>query len=169
MTTEAKEPEGPVVEPALDRSVMVRTGRDRFRTDVMVRGHPVVVDEPEILGGKDLGPTPYDLLCTALGSCTTITLRMYADRKGWPLEEVTARVTHHRVRATEGSADASPIDHFRVELDFRGPLTLPQRVRLLEIADRCPVHRTLVGGSRIQTVAMPSERGNRPGESPLPG
>ena len=156
MKSEYDDPEVPVAEAALDRSVMVRTGRDRFRTDVMVRGHPVVVDEPEILGGKDHGPTPYDLLCAALGSCTTITLRMYADRKGWPLEEVTARVAHHRGRVGGDPSAAAGIDHFRVELEFRGPLTLEQRVRLLEIADRCPVHRTLLGGARIETLAAPA-------------
>ena len=154
MKPEPNGPETPVREAMLDRSVMVRTGRDRFRTDVMVRGHPLVVDEPEVLGGKDHGPTPYDLLCAALGSCTTITLRMYADRKGWPLEEITVTVVHHRRGGPQAENEVAPTDSFRVELQLRGDLTLAQRVRLLEIADRCPVHRTLLGRSRIETVAL---------------
>jgi putative redox protein len=142
----------PTEEATLDRRVMIRTGRDRFRTDVMVRGHPLVADEPELLGGGDQGPTPYDLLCAALGSCTTITLRMYADRKGWPLEEVLASVTHRRETSAESGA---PRDHFRLELEFRGDLSEEQRARLLEIADRCPVHRTLLGPSAVATRAKP--------------
>lgn len=138
------------IEPNLERRVSVRTGRDRFRTDVMVRGHPVVVDEPVRVGGTDLGPTPFDLMCAALGSCVTITLRMYADRKKWPLEEVLARVEHRRItREVDGAEERR--DSFEVTLEFRGPLDDAQRARLLEIAGRCPVHRALVEGVDIST------------------
>lgn len=140
-------------EPDLSRSVSVRIGRHRYRTDVMVRGHPIVVDEPVQLGGGDMGPTPFDLLCAALGSCMTITLRMYADRKGWPLEEVFARVEHRRLPAATG-AQGERRDSFSVELEFRGELDVAQRSRLLEIAYRCPVHRALVHGAEIATRAL---------------
>jgi putative redox protein len=140
-------------EPELGRSVSVRTGRERFRTDVMVRGHPIVVDEPEPLGGTDQGPTPFDLLCAALGACMTITLRMYADRKGWPMEEVMARVEHRRVpELPEGSGEMK--DSFSVELRFSGALDSDQRARLLEIAYRCPVHRMMATGAEIATRAV---------------
>jgi uncharacterized OsmC-like protein len=142
----------PQRETDLDRRLEVRTGRDRYRSDVAVRGHLMVVDEPETLGGSDMGPTPYELICAALGTCTTITLRMYADRKAWPLEEVIATVTYHRSRSDPESGGEAE-DVFRVELDFRGALDEPQRRRLFEIATRCPVHRTLVAGARIETSA----------------
>ncbi len=143
--------ESTTLEPELGRVVAVRTGRAKYRTDVMVRGHPVVVDEPEAVGGTDQGPTPFDLLCAALGSCVTITLRMYADRKAWPLEEVMARVEHRRVSASSG--DGATKDSFRVELSFVGPLDAIQRARLLEIAHRCPIHRTMQAGVSIETRA----------------
>jgi putative redox protein len=140
-------------EPELGRSVSVRTGRERFRTDVMVRGHPIVVDEPELLDGTNQGPTPFDLLCAALGACMTITLRMYADRKGWPLEEVMARVEHRRVpKLPEGEGKLT--DSFSVELRFSGSLDADQRARLLEIAYRCPVHRMITAGAEIATQAV---------------
>jgi len=153
MTQEDPEEAGGLAEPELDRVVYVRTGRDRFRTDIGVRGHPLVVDEPVALGGGDLGPTPYDLLCAALGACITITVRMYADRKAWPLEEITASVSHRREAG--GEHDTS-VDWFRVEIGLRGALEAEQRARLLEIASRCPVHRTLAAGSRIEAIAAPS-------------
>jgi uncharacterized OsmC-like protein len=140
-------------EPDLDRRVEVRTGREPFHTAVLVRGHSIVVDEPERLGGRDAGPTPFDLLCAALGSCTTITLRMYADRKKWPLEEIVAHVEHRRV-GTDGGA---PRDTFYVELQLLGALETDQRERLREIADRCPVHRLLVAGAEIRTTVGPSD------------
>jgi len=153
MNDENPTEDGELVEPALDRLVSVRTGRDRFRTDIGVRGHPLVVDEPVALGGGDLGPTAYDLLCAALGACTTITLRMYADRKAWPLEEITASVAHRR--EADAETDAS-VDRFRVEIGLRGALEPEQRARLIEIASRCPVHRTLAAGSRIEAIEAAS-------------
>jgi uncharacterized OsmC-like protein len=132
----------------LDRSVRVRTGRAPYLTDVVARGHQVVVDEPPSVGGRDLGPTPFDLLAAALGSCTTITLRMYADRKQWPVEEILARVVHRRERTPTVPAG---VDIFSVELQFRGNLDDEQRTRLVEIAGRCPVHRTLAAGATIET------------------
>src|SRR5262245_15682170 len=93
--------------------VRVRTGRERFRTEVTAKGHQFVVDEPISAGGTGLGPAAFDLLAAALGSCTAITLRMYADRKEWPLEAVTARVEHRRERRGEGEGSR---DIFMVDL-----------------------------------------------------
>jgi uncharacterized OsmC-like protein len=152
MVTGESEQAGPSSEVELDRSVSVRIGRDRFRTDAAVRGHPIVVDEPAALGGSDLGPTPFDLLCTALGGCTAITLRMYADRKEWSLEEVLVKVEHRREKALEGRG-GSGVDVFRMRVGLRGELDDGQRARLIEIAARCPVHRTLAAGATIETMS----------------
>jgi putative redox protein len=135
-------------EPELDRRVTIRTGQERYRSDVVVRGHRFVVDEPPEIGGGDTGPTPFDLLCAGLGACVTITLRMYADRKQWPLEEVVARVAHRRKRADfENEREG---DVFNVQLDLRGALDDTMRQRLLEIAGRCPAHRMLVAGAAVE-------------------
>jgi len=94
-------------------------------TEVKANGHDLVADEPPALGGSDAGPTPYDYLLTALGSCTAITVRMYADRKGWPLETVTVRVEHGRIHAKdceECETKSGRIDRIELELEFKGPL-----------------------------------------------
>jgi uncharacterized OsmC-like protein/pimeloyl-ACP methyl ester carboxylesterase len=135
-----------------DNRVAVRTAAGAFRTEVLARGHSLIADEPAAVGGENLGPTPYDLLAAALGACTTMTLRMYADRKKWPLEEAVVRLEHSRIHAEDeeqvedGDARLDRIDR---EVTLVGPLDDEQRARLLEIADRCPVHRTLSAGVRI--------------------
>lgn len=139
--------------------VSVRTLAGAFRTDVVVRSHALVADEPVAVGGDDLGPTPYDLLAAGLGACTSMTLRMYADRKGWPLEEVLVRLKHSRVHGEDEARceRAEPrLDRLDREVTLRGPLDDEQRQRLLEIANRCPVHRTLHAGVVVTTTLAPS-------------
>jgi uncharacterized OsmC-like protein len=125
--------------------VVVTTG-EGLRTEVSAGGHALVADEPESLGGTDEGPNPYDYLLAALGGCTAMTLRMYADRKGWPLESVTVRLSQDRIHAKdceECETEEGRIDRIRREIELGGPLEEKQRRRLVEIADMCPVHRTL--------------------------
>jgi putative redox protein len=129
--------------------------------DEIVAGqHRLRADEPEDAGGTDTGPGPYDLLLGALGACTAMTLRLYADRKHWPLEGVEVHLTHDRVHAQDcadcESKDAR-MDQIKMGLTLRGPLTEEQRQRLAEIAKRCPVHRTLAGPTQlVEELAPPA-------------
>jgi len=135
--------------------VVVRA-TDALRTEVAADGHVLVADEPPSLGGTGAGPTPYDYLLVALGSCTAMTVRMYADRKGWPLRAVTVRLRHGRVHARdceECETENGRIDRLELELDLEGPLDADQRGRLREIADKCPVKRTLKSEVLIETKA----------------
>jgi uncharacterized OsmC-like protein len=125
--------------------VVVRT-EEGLRTEIEAGGHTVIADEPESVGGTDAGPTPYDYLLAALGGCTAMTLRMYADRKGWPLESVTVQLSQDRIHAKdceECETEEGRIDRIEREIELEGPLDETQHRRLLEIADMCPVHRTL--------------------------
>jgi len=108
-------------------------------------------DEPEKYGGSDLGPTPYDLLLMSLGSCTSMTLRMYANRKQWPLEDVQVRLLHERVHAEDCVDCKANIERITRRITLLGDLDREQRQRLLEIADRCPVHRSLENNPQIVT------------------
>ena len=133
--------------------VVART-RKGFRTGVRAGEHHLVVDEPVSLGGTNEGPTPYDYLAIALGSCTTMTLRMYADRKGWPLEEAVAHVYHEKIHAKDCAScetKEGKIDRLAREIEVTGPLDEAQRDRLIQIANRCPVHRTLTSEINVQT------------------
>jgi putative redox protein len=103
-------------------------------------------DEPRKLGGDDTGPTPYDLLLAALGACTSMTLRLYADRKGWPLQDVRVDLRHAKIHAEDCATcetQVGKVDRIERVVHLGGPLDAEQRKRLLEIANRCPVHRTL--------------------------
>jgi putative redox protein len=135
--------------------VVTRTGPSGFRTDVMAGRHRLVADEPASVGGSDEGPTPYDLLVAGLGACTSMTLRMYADRKEWPLEEVRVRLRHSKIHRTDEEACVdgreARLDRVHREIELVGALDDEQRTRLIEIADRCPVHRTLERGIVVET------------------
>jgi putative redox protein len=125
-----------------------------FAQDVSVGRHRLLADEPESSGGTDTGPTPYDLLLAALGTCTSMTVSLYARRKGWPLEHVRVRLRHGRIHAKD-CADCETkhgmIDRIERELELTGELSDEQRARLLAIAEKCPVHRTLTSEIRIDS------------------
>jgi uncharacterized OsmC-like protein len=118
--------------------------------------HTLVADEPVSAGGTDQGPSPYELLAAALGACTSMTLLLYARNKGWPLSRVVVTVRHERIHAAD-CADCETkegrLDQLRREIALEGALEPAQRARLFEIADRCPVHRTLRNEIRILTNA----------------
>ncbi|MFT5367771.1 MAG: putative OsmC-like protein/alpha/beta superfamily hydrolase [Candidatus Latescibacterota bacterium] len=133
-------------DPTPPEPVVVRADKSRYRTEITINGHKIIADEPQEMGGTDQGPTPYDLLLASLGSCTAITLRMYADRKNWPLENIDISLTHtkqHAQDCEECETKTGQIDHITREINLTGSLDEEQRARLLEIADRCPVHRSL--------------------------
>jgi putative redox protein len=114
--------------------------------------HHTFADEPEAYGGTNRGMTPYGFLAAGLGACTSMTIRMYARRKGWPLTHVSVDVSHDKVHAQDaGTGEATKIDSFRRDIHLSGDLDADQRQRLLEIADKCPVHRTLEKGAHIDT------------------
>lgn len=134
------------------RWVTTRIDRSRYRSTVEARTHEWVLDEPVDVGGTDTGPTPYETLLGTLGGCTAITLRMYADRKGWPLEAVTVRL--RQAHAHEKDCEICETDEvgphrLEREVELAGPLTDEQRQRLMLIADRCPVKQTLERGITI--------------------
>ena len=115
--------------------------------------HHALADEPAAYGGTDRGMTPYGFLAAGLGACTSMTIRMYARRKGWPLTHVRVDVTHDKVHAQDaGESSASKVDGFRREIVLEGDLDDAQRQRLLEIANKCPVHQTLERSSLVETL-----------------
>lgn len=150
---------GPI-QPASELSaaagdVVALTPVDGFRTDINANGHRLVADEPvSVPGGTDEGPSPYDLLSAALASCTTMTLKMYAAHKKLPVSDFTVTVRHGKIHAEDCEhceTKSGRIDRFERVLAFTGELTEEQRERLLYIADRCPVHRTLHGEVDVVT------------------
>ena len=132
-----------------DQQVVSVTGTDGYTTQLRAGEHYLIADEPVSVGGKELGPTPYGYLLSALGACTSMTIKMYADRKKWPLEEVRVHLSHSKIHA-EDSLNNQKIDQIVRKLEIDGPLDESQRQRLLEIADKCPVHKTL--HNRIDVV-----------------
>ncbi len=145
--------------PPIDESgegvVAVRTGTEKYYTEISIGQHMMVADEPAKDGGKDLGPTPYDYLLGALGACTSMTLRMYADHKKWKLDEARVRLEHSRSHVADCQKTAD--NHCRVEkinrvVELEGDLSPEQRQRLIEIAEKCPIHKTLTGDLTIETL-----------------
>lgn len=119
----------------------------KYTQDVMTSRHHLYADEPASYGSADLGPTPYEYLCAALGACTTITMRMYIERKKWPVDHLACKVTHKKVVRGEDA----PQDVFTRSLTIEGDIDEAQRNRIMEIANKCPVHRTLEANSHINT------------------
>jgi len=134
--------------------VTARAGEEGFRTAITVRGFELVADEPAAAGGNDSGPTPYELLLGALGACASMTLVMYAKRKGWPLNEVVIRLREARSHAADCEhceTEAVGIRRIERQVELHGPLAEEQRQRLLQIADRCPIKQTLERGLVIES------------------
>jgi putative redox protein len=139
------------------RSVVVRGSGAGFAQEIHAGRHRIVADEPASAGGTDTGPSPYDLLLAALGACTSMTVGMYARRKAWPLEEVTVHLRHSKIHAidcAECETKEGMLDRIERDIHFAGPLTDEQRSKLLEIANKCPVHRTLTSEIDIVTRAV---------------
>jgi len=129
-----------------DLQTVVQLGNDGFTTEVVSGNHQMLADEPEDVGGNDMGPSPYQFLNSALGTCTAMTLKLYADRKKWPLKRVTVHLAHEKQHLQDSSdpeSKSSKADVFFVKLEVEGDLDSDQRSRLLEIANKCPVHKTL--------------------------
>jgi len=142
----------------LSEDVTVQLGSDGYTTEISAGRHVFLADEPEDVGGNDMGPTPYELLNASLGSCTAMTLKMYAERKKWPLEKVTVTLKHSKMHVEDSShpeGKKSKVDVFHRMINMEGDLDKEQKERLMEIADKCPVHRTLTDTDvEIETVMM---------------
>lgn len=142
-------------------TVLVReTRRGKLQQEVIVGEHRLLADEPVKAGGLDSGPGPYDLLLAALGACTSMTVRLYADLKQIPLKRTQVRLRHEKIYAAdcaECETKDGKIDRIDRAIAFEGELTAEQRARLLEIADKCPVHRTLTSEVEIRTVEVEVE------------
>jgi putative redox protein len=139
------------------REVLVSGAAKGFTQEIVAGPHQLTADEPKDMGGEDEGPTAYDLLLAALGSCTSITVTLYAQRKSWPLQDVIVRLRHSRIHATdcaECETKEGKIDRIELDIEFVGPLSSEQRSKLLEIAKKCPVHRTLTSETNIRTMAV---------------
>lgn len=136
------------------QAIVQESGQGKYTQAITVGGHSLIADEPLASGGNDLGPSPYDFLLAALGSCTSMTIRMYAELKKFPLEKVIVRLTHEKIHL-EDCKDCENknmrIDQIDRKIKLFGQLTSEQREKLLEIANKCPVHRTLTSKILIKT------------------
>lgn len=137
--------------------VIVRGGGAGFAQEIEIGPHRLKGDEPLAFGGTDTGPSPYDFLLAALGTCTSMTISLYAQRNGWPLDSVTVLLHHSKIHAidcAECETKVGKIDRIEREIQLTGALTTEQRAKLMEIADKCPVHRTLTSEINIRTRAV---------------
>jgi len=137
--------------------VIVRGSAAGFAQEIIAGPHRMTADEPAAAGGTETGPGPYDLLLAALGSCTSMTVAMYTRRKAWLLASVTVWLRHSKIYAAdcaECDTKVGLLDRIERDIQFVGPLTAEQRAKLLEIANKCPVHRTLTSEISIRTREM---------------
>lgn len=132
-----------------NRTTTVEIGPTGFKSTITVGHHDLVSDEPESVGGTDLGPSPYEFLASGLGACTVMTVRMYANIKKWELTGMTVNVTHRKEESEDGK---SKVDVFSREIKFFGDFDEKQHERMLIIADKCPVHKTLSASATIETT-----------------
>jgi len=140
---------------AAEPQVTAILGPEGFTTQISARGHHLTADEPQGAGGADDGPDPYALLLASLAACKLMTLRMYADRKQWPMTGASVQLAHRRVHAKDCEDCETTDGHIAMidaTLEVTGDLDDEQRARLAEIADRCPVHRTITGEVVINTT-----------------
>ena len=137
------------------RWVTARIGKSGFHTNINAASHHMISDEPASVGGSDRGPTPYEYLLAGLGACTAMTLRVYADRKQWPLENAIVELRSgrsHEKDCEKCETEKVGIGTIERRITLEGPLTDEQRTRILQIAERCPVKQTLERGIRIVAV-----------------
>ncbi|MCU1687062.1 MAG: OsmC family peroxiredoxin [Amycolatopsis sp.] len=137
--------------------IVTDAGAGRYTQRITAGKHVLLADEPLTSGGDDAGPNPYDLLLSALGTCTAMTVRMYAERKQIPLTRTTVRLRHDRIHAQDCEdceTERGMISEITRDIHLEGELTDDQRRRLMEIADRCPVHRTLTSEIKIRTRSV---------------
>ncbi len=135
--------------------IHIHLEKDNYKTVMTAGNHELISDEPEEAGGGDTGPDPYDYLLMALGSCSVITMKMYADRKEWPVEDIYIELRHYKDHAADCDDCDDPktkIDKIEKEVIIKGSITEEQRDKLLEISKKCPVHKTLLGTTEIETV-----------------
>jgi uncharacterized OsmC-like protein/pimeloyl-ACP methyl ester carboxylesterase len=149
----------PLADPGMAprRVVVQETRASKFQQTISVGPHHMIADEPVAAGGEDTGPGPYDFLLAGLGACTSMTMRLYADRKSLPLERVTVTLRHSKIHAKdceECETREGMLDQIEREISIEGTLDAEQRTKLMEIADKCPVHRTLHSEIRIVTRAV---------------
>ncbi len=140
--------------PAGAKVVVEETGKGKFQNQIRIGRHTLLADEPVSFGGLDSGPGPYDFLLAGLGACTAMTIRLYADKKGWPLRRVRVSLDHDKVHATDCSdceTREGKVDEIVKTITLEGDLDAEQRQRMIEIADKCPVHRTLHSEIKIRT------------------
>ena len=136
--------------------VVVRGAADSFKQEITAGQHRLIADEPVSAGGGDAGPNPYDYLLTSLGVCTSMTVGLYARRKQFPLEKITVSLWHSRIHATdceECETREGMLDRIDVEVELTGSLTTEQHSKLMEIAGKCPVHRTLTSEINIRLLS----------------
>ncbi|SDR88330.1 alpha/beta fold hydrolase [Gramella sp. MAR_2010_147] len=147
-----KEPTAPELET--DHEVMANLGASGFTTQIIAGNHHLVADEPIKVGGSDLGPNPYELVSSGLAACTSMTIQMYARRKKWLIDNVETHVSYSKKHADDCKDcenDMAKIDSFEREISIKGDLDEKQLKRLMEIADKCPVHKTLSSKAQINT------------------